>query len=81
MRTLFVGALAATVVGYSCYAPAQANIGACTAGGLPALAGAPSVRRLNRKRLRSTLPKTRSKTAAITEKPPSARARHETVSP
>jgi hypothetical protein len=83
MRTLFVCALAATVVGCSCYAPAQASIGACTAGGLACL---------GRSSLSQTIepepaeldaglsaPKTRSKIAAITEKPPSARARHKTV--
>ena len=50
--------------------------------GLPALTGAPSVRRLNQNRQRSTLvarlPKTISKIAARTEKPPSAHARHKT---
>jgi hypothetical protein len=84
MRTLFVCALTATVVGSSCYAPAQTSIGACTAGGLACL---------GRSSLSQTIepepaaldaglsaPKTRSKTAAITEKPPSARARHKTVS-
>jgi hypothetical protein len=82
MRTLFVGALPATVVGCSCYAPAQASIGACTAGGLACLGRSsfnqtiepePAVRDAG---LSAT--KTRPKIATITEKPPFARARHKT---
>jgi hypothetical protein len=85
MRTLFVGALAATVVSCSCYAPAQASIGACTAAGLAYLGRSflsqtiePEPAALD---AGLSVPKTRSKIAAITEKPPSARTRHKTVSP
>jgi hypothetical protein len=82
MRTLFVCALAATVVGCSCYAPPQASIDACLASGLACL---------DRSSLSQTIepeqaafdaglsaPKARSKIAARTEKPPSAHARHKT---
>jgi hypothetical protein len=82
MRTLFVCALVATVVGCSCYAPPQASIDACTTSGLACL---------GRTSLSQTIepepaafdagisaPKTRSKIAARTEKPPSAHARHKT---
>ena len=85
MRTLFVCALAATVVGCSCYAPPQASIDSCTGAGASGLAC------LDRSSLRQAIepepaaldaglsaPKTRSKIAARTEKPPSAHARHKT---
>jgi len=80
MRTLFVCALVATVVGCSCYAPPPVSLDACTASGLAcldrgffsqtvepepaALEAGPSA------------PKTRSKIAARRGKPPSAHARH-----
>jgi hypothetical protein len=80
MRTPFVCALAATVVGCSCYAPPQASIDACTASGLACL---------DRSYLSQTVeqepaaldaglsaPKTRSKIAARRRKRPSAHARH-----
>ena len=80
MRTPFVCALAATVVGCSCYAPPQASIDACTASGLACL---------DRSFLSQTVeqepaaldaglsaPKTRSKIAARRGKRPSAHARH-----
>src|SRR6516165_6277232 len=82
MRMIFVCALAAIVAGCSCYAPPQVSIDACTASGLA---------RLDRSSLSQTIepepaafdaglsvPKTRSKIAARTEKPPSAHARHKT---
>ena len=82
MRTPFVCALAATVVGCSCYAPPQASLDACMASGLACL---------DRSSLSQTIepepgaldaglsaPKIRSKIAARTEKPPSAHARHKT---
>ena len=85
MRTLFVYALAATVVGCSCYTPPQASIDSCTGAGASGLAC------LDRSSLRQAIepepaaldaglsaPKTRSKIAARTEKPPSAHARHKT---
>ena len=85
MRTLFVCALAATVFGCSCYAPPQASIDACTGAGASGLAC------LDRSSLSQAIepepaaldagrsaPKTRSKIAARTEKPPSAHARHKT---
>jgi hypothetical protein len=83
MRALFVGALAATVVGCSCYAPPQASIDAC--------AGASALACLDSSSLSQAIepepavldaglsvPKARSKIAARTEKPPSAQARHKT---
>ena len=85
MRTRFVCALAATVVGCSCYAPPQASIDACAG------AGASGFACLDRSALSQAIepepaaldaglsaPKTRSKIAARTEKPPSAHARHKT---
>ena len=82
MRTLFVCALAATVVGCSCYTPPQASLDACMASGLACL---------DRSSLSQTIepepgaldaglsaPKIRSKIAARTKKPPSAHARHKT---
>ena len=86
MRTLFVCALAATIVGCSCYAPPQASIDVC--------AGASGLACLDRGSLSQAIkpepaaldpglsaPKTRSKIAARTEKPPSAHTRHETATP
>jgi len=85
MRTLFVCALAATVVGCSCYAPPLASIDACTGVGASGLAC------LDRRSLSQTFqtepedldadlpaPKTKSKRAARAEKPPSAHVRHKT---
>ena len=85
MRTLFVCALAATVVGCSCYAPPLASIDTCT------VAGASGLACLDRSSLSQAIepeptasdagfpaPKARSKIAARTEKPPSAHARHKT---
>jgi hypothetical protein len=82
MRTFFVCALAATVVGCSCYVPPQASMDAC--------AGASGLACLDRSSLSQAIepepavldrdlsvPKTR-KIAARTEKPPSAHARHKT---
>jgi hypothetical protein len=82
MRTFFVCALAATVVGCSCYAPPQASIDTCTGAGASGLAC------LDRSSLSQAIepepaaldaglsaPKARSKIAARTEKPPSAHAR------
>jgi hypothetical protein len=83
MRALFVCALAATVVGCSCYAPPQASIDAC--------AGASGLACLDSSSLSQAIepepavldaglsaPRARSKIAARTEKPPSAHARHKT---
>ena len=85
MRTLFVCALAATVVGCSCYAPPLASVDTCT------VAGASGLACLDRNSLSQAIepepaasdaglpaPKARSKIAARTEKPPSAHARHKT---
>src|SRR6516225_2356308 len=85
MRTLFVCALAATVVGCSCYAPPLASVDTCT------VAGASGLACLDRNSLSQAIepepaasdaglpaPKARSKMAARTEKPPSAHARHKT---
>jgi hypothetical protein len=85
MRTLFVCALAATVVGCSCYAPPLASIDTCT------VAGASGLACLDRSSLSQAIepeptashvglpaPKARSKIAARTEKPSSAHARHKT---
>jgi hypothetical protein len=85
MRTLFVCALAATVVGCSCYAPPLASIDTCT------LAGASGLACLDRSSLSQAIepepaasdaglpaPKARSKIAARTEKPRSGHARHKT---
>ena len=82
MRTFFVCALAATVVGCSCYAPPQASNDTCTVSGASGLAC------LDRSSLSQAIepepaaldaglsaPKARSKIAARTEKPPSAHAR------
>jgi hypothetical protein len=82
MKTLFVGALAATLVGCSCYVSPQASIEACTAGGnalacfdrtMVGQATEPEPEALEAKPAK---PRTRSKRAAKTEKPSSsARAR------
>jgi hypothetical protein len=85
MRMLFVCALAATVVGCSCYAPPLASIDACT------VAGASGLACFDRSSLSQAIepeptasdaglpaPKARSKIAARTEKPRSAHARHKT---
>ena len=86
MRTLFVCALAATVVGCSCYhLPPLPSIDACTGAGASGLAC------FDRSSLSQTIetepaalddslpaPKTKSKRAARAEKPPSAHARHKT---
>ena len=78
MRTLFVGALAATVVGCSCYVSPQASLDACTGAGGNGLAC------FDRSSVNQTIepepallstPKPKSKVAAKTEKPPSAHAR------
>ena len=85
MRMIFVCALAATVVGCSCYAPPLASVDTCT------VAGASGLACLDRNSLSQAIepepaasdaglpaPKARSKIAARTEKPPSAHARHKT---
>jgi hypothetical protein len=82
MRTLFVCALAATVVGCSCYLPPLPN---CTGAGASGLAC------FDRSSLSQSIetepaaldaglpaPKTKSKRAARAEKPPTAHARHKT---
>jgi hypothetical protein len=82
MRTFFVGALAVTLVGCSCYVSPQAGIEACTSdvGGFACFdrtafrqAIEPEPAALD---AGLSAPKTRSKIAARTEKPPSAHARH-----
>jgi hypothetical protein len=82
MRTFFVGALAVTLVGCSCYVSPQAGIEACTGdvGGFACFdrtafrqAIEPEPAALD---AGLSAPKTRSKIAARTEKPPSAHARH-----
>ena len=82
MRTPFVCALAATVVGCSCYAPPQASLDACMASGLACLDRSSLSQRIEPEPAaldaRLSTPKTRSKIAARTEKPPSAHARHKT---
>jgi hypothetical protein len=82
MRTLFVCALAATVVGCSCYAPPQASIDACVANGLACLGRSSLSQTIEPEQAAFdaglSAPKTRSKIAARTEKPPSTHARHKT---
>jgi hypothetical protein len=102
MRTLFVCALAATVVGCSCYAPPQASLDACLASGLACLDRSFAPPQLSLDACMASglgsecylgqtiepepaalddglsAPKTRSKIAARTEKPPSTHARHKT---
>jgi hypothetical protein len=82
MRTPFVCALAATVVGCSCYAPPQASLDACMASGLACLDRSSLSQTIEPEPAaldaRLSTPKTRSKIAARTEKPPSAHARHKT---
>jgi len=82
MRTPFVCALAATVVGCSCYAPPQASLDACMASGLACLDRSSLSQTIEPEpaalAARLSTPKTRSKIAARTEKPPSAHARHKT---
>jgi hypothetical protein len=82
MRTFFVGALAVTLVGCSCYVSPQAGIEACTGdvGGFACFdrtafrqAIEPEPAALD---AGLSAPKTRSKIAARTEKPSSAHARH-----
>jgi hypothetical protein len=84
MRTFFVGALAVTLVGCSCYVSPQAGIEACTGdvGGFACFdrtafrqAIEPEPAALD---AGLSAPKTRSKIAARTEKPPSAHACHKT---
>jgi hypothetical protein len=81
MRTLFVVALAASLVGCSCYGPQQAGIDACTgaSGGLACL---------DRSSINQTsepepgdlpTPKAKPKIAAGTERAPPAHARHKTA--
>jgi hypothetical protein len=83
MRTLFVSALAATVVGCSCYVSPQASLEAC--------AGGSGLACLDRSSVNQTIepepaafntglptPKAKPKIAARTEKPPSAHPRHKT---
>jgi hypothetical protein len=82
MRTLFVGALAATVVGCSCYVSPQASMEAC--------AGGSGLACLDRSSVNQTIepgptsfnkiltPNRKLKIAARTEKLRSARARHKT---
>ena len=73
MRTLFVCALAATVVGCSCYGPPQASIDACTASGLVCLDRSSLSQKIEPEPAAFdaglSAPKTRSKIAARTEKP------------
>jgi hypothetical protein len=78
MRTPLVCALAATVVGCSCYGSPQVSIDACTASGLACLDRIEPEPAAFDAGL--SAPKTRSKIAARTEKlkPPSAHARHKT---
>jgi hypothetical protein len=82
MRTPFVCALAATVVGCSCYAPPQASLDACMASGLACLDRSSLSQTIEPEPAaldaRLSTPKTKSKIAARTEKPPSAHARHKT---
>jgi hypothetical protein len=82
MRMIFVCALAATVVGCSCYAPPQASIDACTASGLACLDMSSLSQTIEPEPAAFdaglSVPKARSKIAARTEKPPSAHARHKT---
>jgi hypothetical protein len=85
MRTLFVCALAATVVGCSCYAPPLASIDACAGAAASGLAcfdrdslGQPIEPEPAALDAGLPAPKTRSKRAARAEKPPSAHARHQT---
>jgi len=84
MRTPLVCALAATVVGCSCYAPPQASVDACTASGLACLHRSSLSQKIEPEPAAFdaglSAPKTRSKIAARTEKPkpPSAHARHKT---
>ena len=82
MRTPFVCALAATVVGCSCYAPPQASLDACMASGIACLDRSSLSQTIEPEPAaldaRLSTPKTRSKIAARTEKPPSAHARHKT---
>jgi hypothetical protein len=76
MRTPLVCALAATVVGCSCYGSPEVSIDACTASGLACLDRIEPEPAAFDAGL--SAPKTRSKIAARTEKlkPPSAHARH-----
>jgi len=71
MRTLFVCALAATVVGCSCYAPPQASIDACVANGLACLGRSSLSQTIEPEQAAFdaglSAPKTRSKIAARTE--------------
>jgi hypothetical protein len=79
---IFVCALAATVVGCSCYPPPQASIDACTASGLACLDMSSLSQTIEPEPAAFdaglSVPKARSKIAARTEKPPSAHARHKT---
>ena len=84
MRTLFVGALAATLVGCSCFVSPQAGIEACTgAGGGFACLDRTAVGQAIEPEpgtfdADSAAPRTRSRIAARTEKPSSARTRDKT---
>jgi hypothetical protein len=84
MRTLFVGALAVTLVGCSCFVAPQAGIEACTgAGGGFACLDKTAVGQAFEPEpgtfdADSATPRTRSRIAARTEKPSSARTRDKT---
>jgi hypothetical protein len=85
MRTLFAGALAATVVGCSCIVSPQASLEACLGAGGSGFAcpGRTTVSQTIEPERASfnaglATPKAKLKIAAKTETPPSARARHKT---
>jgi hypothetical protein len=75
MRTLFVGALAATLVGCSCNVSPLATMEACAGGNGLACLDRSSVNQGIEPEPAPT-PKAKPKIAAKTEKPPSAHARH-----
>jgi hypothetical protein len=74
MRTLFVGALAASLAGCSCYVPPQGVDDACIGTGGYACYDRSSFNQTLGPELAS-ISKPKSKVAATTEKPPSAHAR------
>jgi len=82
MRTLFAGALAATVVGCSCYVSPQTGLDACAGGsGLACLDRTFVNQTIEPEPAASDTPrparKAKSRSATRKEKPPSAHARHE----
>jgi len=80
MRTFFVGALAATLVGCSCYVSPQAGIEACAGpgGGFACLDRNSVNQTIEPERAGLPTPKAKPKIAARSEKPPSAHAHHKT---